>query len=49
MMDKNQYIKIIDFGDAKIVDNYEEEKNMQSLDSYNSSSDRSYLSKMLQK
>jgi len=48
MIDNNQYIKIIDFGDAKIVDNYEEEKK-QVMGSQNSSSDRSFFSKMLNK
>ena len=30
MMDENNYIKVIDFGEAKIVDNYDNKSSIQS-------------------
>ena len=53
MIDARSYIKIIDFGEAKIVDNYEEESKMSSGSYGNrmetSSDGESYFGRMLNK
>jgi hypothetical protein len=37
MLDKNNYIKLIDFGEAKIVDNFEQSQNGAKSSNSNSS------------
>jgi len=51
MLDNQSYIKIIDFGEAKIVDNYEEESKFSNSSYGNrnetSSDGESYFGRML--